>query len=793
MPTPTDPPPRPTADRTRDAPASRSVPEPRPPTDLRAVLLGVSAWAGGLAVFALPGWTCLVLLGVGALTLAARSRGRRPVVTLVACLLAAVAVGAAAAVRVEVNRTSPVAALADRRAAVALTARVTSDPVLRSGRFGSYTLTRVTVTEVEGRGSREGTMVPVLVIADQSWRRAELGSSVRATGRLAPAEGADLAGVLSTGRPPTVLAPPGELLAGAARVRAGIRAAVAGAGPDARALVPALVVGDDQQMSTRVTEDFRTCGLTHLAAVSGTNLTLVVGFLVIVARWVGVRARGLVITGGLGVLGFVLLARPEPSVLRAAAMGSVALLGMGSLGRDRGARALGVAVFVLLLLDPWLALSLGFVLSSLATAGILFLGPPFRDAMSQWMPRWTAEAMAVPFAAQLACTPVIAAISAQVSLVAVVANLLVAPAVAPATVLGLLGGLVGLVLPALGRVCGWLAGLSAAWIIEVATHLARLPTAALDWSAGPTSIAVLGALCAVVGLGAVRVLGRPRWSVALSVVLVVVMLRPLPSPGWPPPGWVLVACDVGQGDGLVLNAGDHAGVVVDTGPDPLAMDRCLGRLGVRVLPVVVLTHFHADHIDGLRAVLHDHRAAEVDVTATRVPAYGAVEVRRWAAAARVPVRVPAYGEVRRVGALTWQVVGPLAGPAADGHGEEGTVANNASLVLLVQVRGVRILMSGDMEPEAQAALVAALPSLHVDVLKVPHHGSRYQDPDLLSGLRARLAVVSVGKDNDYGHPALSTLGLLRRSGMTVERTDLDGDVAVTVRDGELGVRERGSR
>ena len=102
-------------------------------------------------------------------------------------------------------------------------------------------------------------------------------------------------------------------------------------------------------------------------------------------------------------------------------------------------------------------------------------------------------------------------------------------------------------------------------------------------------------------------------------------------------------------------------------------------------------------------------------------------------------------------------------------------------------------MAGDMEPEAQQALAAALPGLRVDVLKVPHHGSRYQDPALLTGLGARLALVSVGRDNDYGHPALATLQLLRRAGMRVERTDLDGDVAVTVHDGGLGVRSRGSR
>ncbi len=776
-------------------PALPPAGEPRrPPPDLRAVVLGVSGWAGALVVLGLPGWTCWVLLALGSLLLVARRRRRRPVVTMVACLLAAAAVGGVTGLRADALRHSPVAALAGERAVVTLTARVSSDPVLRDGRFGSYTLTRVTVTELTGRGRHLRTHVPVLVIGEESWRQVSLGATVTTTGRLARPDSPDLAGVLSTGRPPRVLREPDELLAGAARVRAGIRASVAGAPPDARALVPALVVGDDQGMSEDLVADFRTCGLTHLAAVSGTNLTLVVGFLLLGARWVGVRARGLVVVGALGVVGFVVLARPEPSVLRAAAMGSVALVGLASRGRDHGIRALGVAVLALLLLDPWLAASVGFALSALATAGILFLAPPFRDALATWLPRWVAEALAVPFAAQLACTPVVAALSGQVSLVAVLANLVVAPVVGPATVLGLLGGVVDLLHPGLAAVAGRLAGLCASWVILVAVRLARLPTAALDWSPGPLPLLLLAVLCLVVGLGAGRVLRRPRWAVPMCVVLVVVMVRPLPSPGWPPGGWVLVACDVGQGDGLVLNAGDGAAVVVDTGPDPPAMTACLDRLEVRAVPVVVLTHFHADHVDGLGAVLSARRVGEVDVTATEDPAYGAREVHRWATAARVPVRVPPYGEVRRVGALTWQVVGPVTAGAAGGHeeGEEGSVANNSSLVLLVDVRGIRILMAGDMEPEAQQRLHASLPGLRADVLKVPHHGSRYQDPDLLGSLGARLAVVSVGRDNDYGHPSAPTLSLLRRAGMRVERTDEDGDVAVTVRDGRLAVVERGA-
>ena len=184
-----------------------------------------------------------------------------------------------------------------------------------------------------------------------------------------------------------------------------MRAAVAGRDADARELVPALVVGDDGGLDPDLADDFRTTGLTHLLAVSGTNLTLVVGFLLVLGRWAGVRGTWLYALGVLGICGFVLTARAEPSVVRAAAMGAVALVGMGRNGRSRGVRGLGVAVLGLLLVWPRLAVTAGFALSALATAGILLLAPVWRDALMRWTPRWVAEAVSVPLAAQVACTP----------------------------------------------------------------------------------------------------------------------------------------------------------------------------------------------------------------------------------------------------------------------------------------------------------------------------------------------------------------------------------------------------
>jgi competence protein ComEC len=744
--------------------------------DLRAPVLAAVAWAAALVALTMPAWT----LGVGLLAAAALVLARRrqdlPVGTQVGWLVAAAAVAGSALLHVDSVGSTPLRQLAGDRASVHGVLVVRSDPAVARGRHARYVSFRATLLSVSGRGREISLRAPVVVIAGVDWAGVPLDARVRVSGRLDRADGADLAAILIARGPPEVVSRPGRLLRTVDRVRSGIREAVAGQPTGPRALVPALVDGDDGRLPDDVQADFRTSGLTHLLAVSGTNLTLIVGFLLIVARWCGVRARGLVVVGVLGVVGFVLLARTEPSVLRAAVMGSVALVGMGIRGRERGTRALGVAVVLLLLVDPWLAQSLGFALSAAATAGILLFAPPWRDALATWLPRWVAEAVAVPLAAQLACTPLVAAISGQVSLVAVTANLVVAWAVGPATVLGLLGGMVAVLWAPLGQVVATPAGWCASWIIAVARTSAGLPVAALAWSPGGISVAVLTLGCVAVALALGTALARRGLVLGFSSVLVAVMLVPLPTPGWPPRGWVLVACDVGQGDGLVLNLGGGNAVVVDAGPDPDLMDACLDRLGIRGVPIVVLSHFHADHVDGLPGVLAGRRVGVIETSPVEDPSGGVALVRSAARRAGVPVRAVAYGESTTIGRLRWQVLAPVRRDYPDSD----SPPNDASVVLLVEARGVRILLMGDEERPSQADLRRTTTALHADVLKVAHHGSSKQDEDLVEGLGARLAIISVGVDNDYGHPAPSTLWLLRRAGMQVRRTDLDGEVAVVV-------------
>ncbi|MDF9715525.1 ComEC/Rec2 family competence protein [Nocardioides sp. ChNu-153] len=799
------------------APDGHGGAAPAPP-DLRAPALGLAAWVGALVGLLLPGGrTVLALAALGLLValttaLLARRGSRRGAdrgadrgaavrtagallgVAVVACVVATVH-------RVDAG-TGPVADLAAERASVRGELVVTGDPRLRQGRFSDYVVLRGRLDEVTGRGRTHAVAASVLVIAPPAWERVELGSRLAVAGRLAEPDGGDLAAVLQARGDPEVRRAPDAWWDGAAAVRRALRASVAHRPPEQAVLVPSLVVGDDAGLDPALADDFATTGLTHLLAVSGTNLTLIVGFLLVLGRWVGVRGRGQVVVAVLGIVGFALLARTEPSVVRAAAMGTVALIGLGRNGLQRGTRSLGVAVVALLLVQPWLALTAGFALSVLATAGILLLAPAWRDALATWLPRWVAEAVAVPAAAQLACTPLVAGISGEVSLVAVLANVLVAPVVGPATVLGLAGGLVGLVAPPLARVPGTVAAWCVGWVIAVARAGADLPAAAVPWGSSAGAVVLLAALCVAAVPVVPHALRRRRVVAATcAVVGLVVLVRP-PTPGWPPGEWVVVACDVGQGDALALRSGPAEAVVVDAGGDAAAVDACLDDLGVRAVPLLVVTHFHDDHAGGVAGVLADRAVGAVDVSPLASPAAGADEVRRLAAARGAAVAVPAHGSVRTVGDVRLEVLWPAPGAVrtdggdGPGEGEEGDGVNDASLVLLAEVRGVRVLLTGDVEPPAQRRLLRLLEArdggrgLDVDVLKVPHHGSPHQHLGLLTSVRPEVALVSVGADNTYGHPAPAVLHALEGAGARVLRTDLLGDLAVTLDGAGLATTSR---
>ncbi|MFD9092239.1 ComEC/Rec2 family competence protein [Streptomyces collinus] len=639
--------------------------------------------------------------------------------------------------------------------------------------------------------------------ARQAWLGLLPTTRLRLVARLAPAlSGGDRSAavlrVRGEPRPEVVAGPSGpQRLAGG--LRAGLRDATEGLPADARALLPGLVIGDTSRITPELDEAFKETDLAHTLAVSGSNLTILLALLVGppglaqraerrgLAPRLGLPLRTTALVAGALTLAFVVVCRPDPSVLRAAACGSVALLALATGRRRSLVPALAAAVLLLVLYDPWLARSYGFLLSVLATGALLLTAPGWSEALRRrGVPARLAEALAAAAAAQAVCAPVVAVLSARVSLVAVPCNLLAEAAVAPATVLGFAALAAAPVAMPVAKTLAWCAGWPAGWIAWVARTGAALPGGGVDWPGSWAGALLLAAVTGAVVLAGRRLSRHPWWCGALGVLLLLVVVRPAPLArvvtGWPPPGWRYAMCDVGQGDATVLAAGQGAGVVVDTGPDPGRVDRCLRRLGVTRVPLVVLTHFHADHVAGLPGVLRGRSVAAIETTDFEEPADQVAFVRREADERHIPLTRAAAGEERRAGPVTWRVLWP---PAAPAPGQVPAVEpdrpNDASVALLVRTGGLRLLLLGDLEPPSQQALAhspAAAGLAGVDVLKVAHHGSAYQDPDLIRLAAPRVALISCGADNPYGHPAPATVAALRAGGATVLRTDRDGALAI---------------
>jgi len=266
--------------------------------------------------------------------------------------------------------------------------------------------------------------------------------------------------------------------------------------------------------------------------------------------------------------------------------------------------------------------------------------------------------------------------------------------------------------------------------------------------------------------------------------LVVALLRAPYHVGWPPASWQVVACDVGQGDATVVEVAAGQAILVDTGPDPVALLACLDQLGVEAIPLLVLTHYHADHVGGVEALLASRPVGRVVVSPTASPVATARAISAELAQRGIPLSVAVPGQELIIGDAQWQTVAAGLLLGSGGTGAESSEENNSSIVGRVLVPGLSLLVTGDIEPEGQQAILAAGGDVRATVLKVPHHGSSRQDPAFLKATGARIALIEVGKDNTYGHPAAKTLRTLEGLGMQVMRTDQQGAVAVGISGGK---------
>lgn len=639
-----------------------------------------------------------------------------------------------------------------------------------------------TLESMERGGSVVRAAMPVTVLAEVDDPRAHpLGQRLRFDSSLVPRSSGDTRNALLVADGPLeVVAAPPWWLGWAQTVRSAFRDVADGLPADGGDLLTGLVVGDDSELPEDLRQAMLDTGLTHLTAVSGANCAIVVGAGVALAAVAGAGLRSRLVVGGLLLATFVVLVTPQPSVLRAAVMAAVVLIS-SALGRSRqGLSALALAVVLLLAADPALAVSAGFALSVAATGGLLVVSAPAASLLARVMPRPLATVIAVPVSAQVACQPLLFLLDPSIALYAVPANLLAEPAAAFTTITGSIVCVLAPLAPPLAAVAGWLPWLGSAWIAAVARTFASLPGAVIRPEGSPAVVAPLVALCCAAALvGAVLLTRRPRLGVVLlsgSLVMVLAAVaigvgrtvaRSVSIPG----GWVVAACDIGQGDALVVrSAGRFA--LIDAGPDPALLEACLDRVGVSRLDLAVLTHYDHDHVGGASAL-----AGRVDeVLVGPDPSGRGARLRGVLGSAGAQI-LPAWrGMHGTLGSLRWDVLWPREGSRTEG--------NDASVTLLV-TGALRMLFLGDLSESAQDRLRAAGPLPVVDVVKVSHHGSADQSEALYREVRATVGLISVGAGNDYGHPTQRLLGILDGIGTTAFRTDLDGLILLAGSSGRI--------
>jgi competence protein ComEC len=582
-----------------------------------------------------------------------------------------------------------------------------------------------------------------------------------------------------------------------------------GTGMPARetALARGFVLGEDDGVDPATVEDFRRAGLSHLLAVSGQNVALLALLAMPLLASLGLPLRTRLVWILAAIVVYVPLAGAGPSIVRAGVMGGISVLATLAGRRSSRLYALALAAAVTLALDPRIAGDVGWQLSFAAVLGILALAQPLRRAIGERIGKggWRGalgEGAAVTIAATLATAPLIAFHFEAISTTTLLANLLALPAIAPAMWLGMLATFAGQVPGFPVGILNAIAAPLLAYIAQVATWCGRPNWAYLQvhLEIGGLVASYLALVATAVGIPmAVRRHRNPFvdgsisrrigvfsarrlavWGAGVAVVaLLWVEWRGGASPVGPIAGLQVTVLDVGQGDAVLLQPAHAAAVLVDGGPHGDGLAAKLRSAGVERLGVAVVTHEQADHAGGIEDALGQIPIARL--------AYARLSRRlrgEASAAGARPLRI-AEGAVLRSGPLRVEALWPPPELLLDPPG--GSDPNGQALVLLARWRDFSVLLTADAEAEQ-----VPLDPGPVDVLKVSHHGS--EDTGLgalLDRIRPKLALISVGAGNPYGHPSAATLAVLAAHRVPTLRTDRDGTLVLSIRRSSFAVETTG--
>ncbi len=552
---------------------------------------------------------------------------------------------------------------------------------------------------------------------------------------------------------------------------------------DAAGLLQALVCGYRNTIKDDGTYDqFRICGLAHVVAVSGAHLAIVVAvFLFFLKK---LKAPRLVIASlsTLFVLLYLVFSGIPISAIRSSVMVVLGLVA-GLFGRRATPlNALALAVVGFMVLDPTACVSVSLFLSAASTLGImLFAGliGSWFDVKNEKVDTFLVQPTSLTLASNLMTLPFSAGLFSQVSTISIFSNIIATPLFSVACVSGLVCACASLLLPPLSGFLGFLAMCFAMPLKISVEWMSAIPHAVMAVSVDVVFMLVLsGVLCALMlcfwpqfkrkqvfaGLGS-----------AVAIVLFVLFFPPIL------PSNEIVFLDVGQGDSILLKSGSHA-LLVDTGNQETKLKEGLAKQGVNSLDAVIITHHDDDHMGCLEDLRTYETISSVysSKEALDCSCKGCLELRGLAegSSSDRELRGLSVDDTISVGVFKCKVVWPK------NFEDEGGNADSVSLLVTSDENNdgkaeFSLLMTGDAEKESIKKMIKDDLVGDVDVLKVPHHGSKVGvDDEVLDVLKPENAIISVGANNRYGHPKSETLEFLKNHNVQILRTDENGAVTL---------------
>ncbi|MFC1870177.1 DNA internalization-related competence protein ComEC/Rec2 [Chloroflexota bacterium] len=608
-----------------------------------------------------------------------------------------------------------------------------------------------------------------------------------------------------------------KLLAGVYRLRNRLSLNLAKVLPEPQAsLAQGIILGLRGNIPLSLKEVFSRTGTAHLLAISGLHLSIVAGILLSLGLWLFGRRRYLYVWLALVTIWlYALITGMYPPVVRAAIMASLFLMAE-LLGRQRSAiTALALAAAVMVGISPQILWDAAFQLSFLAMAGLIFIFPRLQligrkavkatigeEGTAVSIASIVTDSFSVTLGAILAVWPVIAHYFGIVSFAGPLATFLALPALPAIIITGTLAGSLGFFALPLAQAAGWLAWLFLSYLLLVVRVFAAIPLSSIEvgaasatllWVYYPALAATLWLSRSITGSGKPNVVASLKSGAGRSLnfisrlprqwvippLLVVAMLTSVAASTMPDDKLHVSFLNVGEGDAILIQTPAHQDILVDGGPSPQAIGLELGQkmpFWDRTIDLLVLTHPHADHVTGLVEAVRRYKVKQVlypDLHYT-LPVYDQwlqlireKEIKRTVARAGQQVDLGSGAVI--------EVLNPQSPPLT---GTESDIDNNG-MVLRLSMGDVSFLLTADIMSEAEFELITRRANLTSTVLKVPHHGSDTSTTtEFLAVVSPRLAVISAGKDNRFGHPSEETLDRLKEriDPENIYRTDEHGAI-----------------